>query len=110
MQYAYGQVIQVVPPGGSAPIPAQIGEMSPEGPIIHVHSFQMEAPAEVLRQEGWQIPEIEASTHAFAEAASEIVEALINDDAGPAKKPAPPHCTRCGSYAHTVEKCPLAIH
>lgn len=131
MTYQYGALIAVVSPNGQK-VQAQMGEMTPDGPMIHIRSHQMEAPANLLRQEGWQIPEVKAAHH-YAVEAARIVDALINDsdlipgrglprlphwtgkppkfkavgrDPYPHIKKGLPRCRNCGSLSHKTDDCP----
>src|SRR5882724_8247574 len=90
MRYQYGSLIRVIPPGGRT-LTGQMGQETQDGDVvIHIHSHQVEAPAQVLRDEGWQVPEIEtvagggpvgaSPEMSFAEDAKAIVDALMNDE------------------------------
>lgn len=75
-------------------IQGQLGEMTRHGPVIHLPTFQIEAPADVLRDEGWGVPEFggeepemvrslpgaNVPSAALESAAAQIVDALLNAD------------------------------
>jgi hypothetical protein len=86
MAYQYGALLTVISPTGRS-VKAQVGEMTPDGPMIYIQSHQMESPANVLRQEGWQIPDIKEvnspvrpsfSRESLEADAAIIVDALLN--------------------------------
>lgn len=146
MRYEYGAPVTVITPAGKS-VSAQLGDFNGGDPIVHVTSYMIEAPAGVLREEGWQVPEIgghatpyEPSTttgtstmkpgrtqfnavpqHELEADAARIVNNLLEvDEKPPAPKPLlqkpvgreeperkKKHCSYCGSYAHSSDKCPL---
>jgi hypothetical protein len=124
MTYQYGASITVVTPAGKS-IQAQVGEMTDDGPVIIVPSYQMEVSANQLRAEGWQVPEFEAA-HTFA---LEVLRSITNHQ--PLKLPTKlkfhspplpkqkvvgrdpyipthglPRCQNCGSPGHKSIDCP----
>lgn len=122
MQYRYGANLRLVAPTGRV-VAGQLGDWNDGDPIIHVPSYQIEAPLGILAEEGWEIPSLEPEGVAsYAVEAAEIVNTILSEDEPPVQAARPQqavgrempksksraHCRVCGSFAHTEDRCPMA--